>query len=378
MNSIYLDNAATTPMLPEVIEIVQQSMQTNYGNPSSTHQYGRKAKAAVETARKNIAKHFNVSSSEIIFTAGGTEADNLILFNAVLNLGVERIITSKIEHHAVLNTVQFLEKKYNITVDYIGVNENGTVLVDDLGDLLNRSKKKTLVSLMYVNNEIGNLLPINKVATLCKEHNTYFHSDTVQAIGHYDIDLQKTPIDFIAASAHKFHGPKGVGFAYFKKGIGILPMLYGGEQEKGARSSTENVHSIVGMEKALTIACGNLRKDEEYIVGLKKYFIKKLKKLIPSIMVNGESIEETSYTILNLRFPVEDKMLLFNLDLSGIAVSGGSACQSGSSKGSHVLQEFLDEEEEKKTSVRFSFSKLNSIDEINYALNQLKTILKIK
>ncbi|REH52378.1 cysteine desulfurase [Tenacibaculum gallaicum] len=378
MNSIYLDNAATTPMLPEVIEVVQQSMQTNYGNPSSTHQYGRKAKAAVETARKNIAKHFNVSSSEIIFTAGGTEADNLILFNAVLNLGVERIITSKIEHHAVLNTVQFLEKKYNITVDYIGVNENGTVLVDDLGDLLNRSKKKTLVSLMYVNNEVGNLLPINKVATLCKEHNTYFHSDTVQAIGHYAIDLQKTPIDFIAASAHKFHGPKGVGFAYFKKGIGILPMLHGGEQEKGARSSTENVHSIIGMEKALTIACENLRKDEEYIVGLKKYFIRKIKEIIPSIMVNGESMEETSYTILNLRFPVEDKMLLFNLDLSGIAVSGGSACQSGSSKGSHVLQEFLGEEEEKKTSVRFSFSKLNTIDEIDYALNQLKIILKIK
>ncbi|MDO6675975.1 cysteine desulfurase family protein [Tenacibaculum sp. 1_MG-2023] len=378
MNSIYLDNAATTPMLPEVIEVVQQSMQTNYGNPSSTHQYGRKAKAAVETARKNIAKHFNVSSSEIIFTAGGTEADNLILFNAVLNLGVERIITSKIEHHAVLNTVQFLEKKYKITVDYIEVNENGTVLVDDLGDILNKSKKKTLVSLMYVNNEIGNLLPIDKVAKLCKEHNAYFHSDTVQAIGHYAIDLQKTPIDFIAASAHKFHGPKGVGFAYFKKGIGILPMLHGGEQEKGARSSTENVHSIIGMEKALTIACENLRKDEEYIKGLKKYFIRKIKEIIPSVMANGESMEETSYTILNLRFPVEDKMLLFNLDLSGIAVSGGSACQSGSSKGSHVLQEFLGEEEEKKTSVRFSFSKLNTIDEIDYALNQLKKVLKIK
>lgn len=378
MNSIYLDNAATTPMLPEVIEVIQQSMQTNFGNPSSIHQHGRKAKAAVETARKNIARHFNVSSSEIIFTAGGTEADNLILFNAVLNLGVKRIITSKIEHHAVLNTVQFLEKKYKITVDYIEVNKNGTVLVDDLGDILNKSKKKTLVSLMYVNNEIGNLLPIDKVAKLCKEHNAYFHSDTVQAIGHYAIDLQKTPIDFITASAHKFHGPKGVGFAYFKKGIGILPMLHGGEQEKGARSSTENVHSIVGMEKALTIACKNLRKDEEYIVGLKKYFIEKIKELVPNIMVNGESMEETSYTILNLRFPIEDKMLLFNLDLSGVAVSGGSACQSGSSKGSHVLQEFLDEEEEKKTSVRFSFSKLNTIDEIDYALNQLKKVLKIK
>ncbi|WP_440121995.1 cysteine desulfurase family protein [Tenacibaculum sp. Ill] len=372
MKSVYLDNAATTPMLPEVIEAVQQSMLTNFGNPSSTHQYGRKAKAAVETARKNIAKHFNVSSSEIIFTAGGTEADNLILFNAVLNLGVERIITSKIEHHAVLNTVKFLEREYKITVDYVRVNENGTVSMESLGDLLNKSKKKTLVSLMYVNNEIGNLLSIEDVVVLCKEHEAYFHSDTVQAIGHYHLDLQKTPIDFIAASAHKFHGPKGVGFAYFKKGIGILPMLHGGEQEKGARSSTENVHSIVGMEKALTIAYEDLEKDKEYILGLKKYFVDKVKEIILNVKVNGESVEKTSYTILNLQFPIEDKMLLFNLDLSGVAVSGGSACQSGSSKGSHVLQEFLDEKEEKKTSVRFSFSKLNTIDEIDYVISQLK------
>ncbi|NVK08969.1 MAG: cysteine desulfurase [Tenacibaculum sp.] len=376
MKSVYLDNAATTPMLPEVIEAVQQSMLTNFGNPSSIHQYGRKAKAAVETARKNIAKHFNISSSEIIFTAGGTEADNLILFNAVLNLGVERIVTSKIEHHAVLNTVKFLEAKHKIVVDYVRVNESGTVSMESLGDLLNKSKKKTLVSLMYVNNEIGNILPVEDVVALCKEYEAYFHSDTVQAIGHYHLDLQKTPIDFIAASAHKFHGPKGVGFAYFKKGIGILPMLHGGEQEKGARSSTENVHSIVGMEKALAISCEDLGKDKEYIIGLKKYFVKKVKELIPNIEINGESVEKTSYTILNLRFPIEDKMLLFNLDLSGVAVSGGSACQSGSSKGSHVLQELLDEKEEKKTSVRFSFSKLNTFDEVDYVLNQLKKVVK--
>ncbi|WP_437824317.1 cysteine desulfurase family protein [Tenacibaculum mesophilum] len=376
MKSVYLDNAATTPMLPEVIEVIQQSMQTNFGNPSSIHQHGRKAKAAVETARKSIAKHFNVSSSEIIFTAGGTEADNLILFNAVLNLGVERIITSKIEHHAVLNTVQFLEEKHNLVVDYVKVNEEGAVSMESLGDLLNKSKKKTLVSLMYVNNEIGNLLSIEEVVALCKEHEAYFHSDTVQAIGHYDIDLQKTQIDFITASAHKFHGPKGVGFAYFKKGIGILPMLHGGEQEKGARSSTENVHSIVGMEKALTIAFENLQKDKKYIFGLKEYFTKKIKEVIPNIRVNGESIEKTSYTIVNIQFPLEDKMLLFNLDLSGIAVSGGSACQSGSSKGSHVLREFLSEKEEKKTSIRFSLSKLNTIKEIDYTINQLKRLLK--
>ncbi|TDQ27739.1 cysteine desulfurase family protein [Tenacibaculum caenipelagi] len=375
MNSVYLDNAATTPMLPEVIDVIQQSMQTNFGNPSSIHQYGRKAKAAVETARKNIAKHFNVTASEIIFTAGGTEADNLILYNAVLNLGVKRIITSQIEHHAVLNTVQFLEKTYEIQVDYVEVNQNGQVDLNSLEALLEKSEEKTLVSLMYVNNEIGNLLPIEKVSGLCQQYQAYFHSDTVQAIGHYTIDLQKIPIDFIVASAHKFHGPKGVGFAYFKKGVGIQPILHGGEQEKGARSSTENVHSIIGMEKALAIAYENLDEDTIYITGLKKYFVEKLKELIPDIQFNGESDEKTSYTILNVRFPVENKMLLFNLDLQGVAVSGGSACQSGSSKGSHVLSTFLKGAVAEKTSVRFSFSKLNSKSEIDFVFQQLKKVL---
>ncbi|WP_299008113.1 cysteine desulfurase family protein [uncultured Tenacibaculum sp.] len=376
MNSVYLDNAATTPMLPEVVSVMQESMLANFGNPSSTHQYGRKAKAAVETARKNIAKHFNVTASEIIFTAGGTEADNLILQNAVLHLGVKRIITSKLEHHAVLNTVQFLEKKHKITVDYVRVNENGAVVLDSLGEALKKSNEKTLVSLMYVNNEIGNILPIEEVANMCKEHHAYFHSDTVQAIGHYPIDLQKTPVDFIAASAHKFHGPKGVGFAYVKKGIAIQPMFFGGEQEKGARSSTENVHAIIGMEKALQIAFENLIVDETYIKELKNYFVKKVKELVPKAEINGELADETSYTIVNVRFPVQDKMLLFNLDLSGVAASGGSACQSGSNKGSHVLSAFLNAEEVHKASVRFSFSKLNTIEEVNYVLMQLKRVLK--
>ncbi len=376
MNSVYLDNAATTPMLPEVVSVMQESMLANFGNPSSTHQYGRKAKAAVETARKNIAKHFNVSAGEIIFTAGGTEADNLILQNAVLHLGVKRIITSKLEHHAVLNTIQFLEKKHKITVDYVRVNENGAVVLDSLGEALKKSNEKTLVSLMYVNNEIGNILPIEEVANMCKEHHAYFHSDTVQAIGHYPIDLQKTQVDFIAASAHKFHGPKGVGFAYVKKGIAIQPMFFGGEQEKGARSSTENVHAIIGMEKALQIAFENLIVDETYIKELKNYFVQKVKELVPNAEINGEPADETSYTIVNVRFPVQDKMLLFNLDLSGVAVSGGSACQSGSNKGSHVLSAFLNAEEVHKASVRFSFSKLNTIEEVNYVLMQLKRVLK--
>ena len=377
MKSVYLDNAATTPMLPEVVEVMQQSMLSNFGNPSSTHQFGRKAKASVETARKNIAKHFNVTAGEIIFTAGGTEADNLILQNAVINLGVTRIITSKIEHHAVLRTVSYLERQYAVKVDFVDVDENGSVILSDLESLLSKSSEKTLVSLMYVNNEIGNILPIDKVAALCKIHQAYFHSDTVQAIGHYQIDLQKTPMDFIVASAHKFHGPKGVGFVYIKKGIAVQPMLYGGEQEKGVRSSTENVHAILGMEKALEVAYKNLEKDKEYILNLKKYLIAELTDKNTNIAFNGLSADVTnsSYLITSLRLPIRKNMLLFDLDLKGIAVSGGSACQSGSNKGSHVLQSFLNDKEVKQTSLRVSLSKLNTKNELDFFISTvLKTI----
>ena len=377
MKSVYLDNAATTPMLPEVVEVMQQSMLSNFGNPSSTHQFGRKAKASVETARKNIAKHFNVTAGEIIFTAGGTEADNLILQNAVINLGVTRIITSKIEHHAVLRTVSYLERQYAVKVDFVDVDENGSVILGDLESLLSKSSEKTLVSLMYINNEIGNILPIDKVAALCKIHQAYFHSDTVQAIGHYQIDLQKTPMDFIVASAHKFHGPKGVGFVYIKKGIAVQPMLYGGEQEKGVRSSTENVHAILGMEKALEVAYTNLEKDKEYILNLKKYLIAELTDKNTNIAFNGLSadVANSSYLITSLRLPIRKNMLLFDLDLKGIAVSGGSACQSGSNKGSHVLQSFLNDKEVKQTSLRVSLSKLNTKNELDFFISTvLKTI----
>lgn len=378
MKNVYLDNAATTPMLPEVVQVMQQSMIDNFGNPSSIHQFGRRAKAGVETARKNIAKQFNVSASEIFFTAGGTEADNLVLYNAVLNIGVKRIVTSRIEHHAVLRTVAYLQKEYDILVEYVKLDEVGNVCLKDLKRLLKESKEKTLVSLMYVNNEIGNLLPIDDVVLLCKEHQAYFHSDTVQAIGHYNIDLKKTPIDFIAASAHKFHGPKGVGFVYVKKGIPLKPMLYGGEQEKGVRSSTENVHAILGMEKALEVSCENIAQDKKSIEEVKKYLIKELKTHFKDVKFNGESsyLEKSSYTILNVRFPVNEKMLLFNLDLAGVAVSGGSACQSGANKGSHVLSAFLSEEEAEKTSIRFSFSKLTTVEEIDFAVGKIKTNVK--
>ena len=377
MNAIYLDNAATTSIYAEVIEVMQTSMVENFGNPSSTHQFGRKAKASVETARKNIAKHFNVSAAEIIFTSSGTEADNLILYNAVLNLGVRRIITSKIEHHAVLHTCNFLKESENIVIEYVDVDVFGNMDALHLEMLLKASKEKTLVSLMMINNEIGNLLPMDKIADLCKKNNALFHSDTVQAIGHYKIDLQATMVDFIVASAHKFHGPKGVGFAFFRKGFGILPMLHGGDQEKGARSSTENVHAILGMEKALEIAHNVLEADKSYIESLKIYFINELKQLSDKIEFNGLSgdLEQSSYTILSVRFPVQNEMLLFSLDLAGIAVSGGSACQSGSNKGSHVLSEILKYGEEDKTSVRFSFSKFTNKEDIDLTISKLQEIL---
>tara|TARA_B100000780_G_scaffold226085_1_gene165258 strand:+ start:1337 stop:2464 length:1128 start_codon:yes stop_codon:yes gene_type:complete len=375
MKKVYLDNAATTPIAPEVIDVMQVSMQDNFGNPSSTHQFGRKAKNLVETARKNIANLLQVSASEIIFTAGGTEADNLILNNAIVNLEVKRIITSKIEHHAVLHSVEFLKNKYNIEVDFVDIDTFGDISITHLEKLLKKSNKKTLVSLMYINNEIGNILPLQLVCDLCEKHQTLFHSDTVQAIGHYSIDLQKQPIDFIAASAHKFHGPKGVGFAYFKKGFGIQPMFHGGNQEKGARSSTENVHGILGMEKAFVIATETLDKDKLAMNSLKVFFIKQLLQINSKIRFNGQSsdIENSSCTILNVLLPVNNELLLFNLDLYGIAVSGGSACQSGSSKGSHVLSEIMNHES--YTSVRFSFSRFTTINDIKYAIQQLKKLL---
>ena len=377
MKAIYLDNAATTEIDRDVLDLMHDSMQENFGNPSSTHQFGRKAKAAVETARKNIAKHFNVSAPEIIFTAGGTEADNLILNNAVLNLGVQRIITSKIEHHAVLHSCEFLQQTHNITLDFVHLDEFGSPNLQHLEELLSNSDDKTLVSLMYINNEIGTILPADEVCALCEKYSALFHSDTVQAIGHYHLDLQKTPIDFMAASAHKFHGPKGVGFAFFKKGFGVLPMFYGGDQERGARSSTENVHSILGMEKALEVAITNVEKDKIYVENIKQYFIHELLKVSKEMLFNGYSsdVEKSSYTILSVRFPFNNSMLLFSLDMAGIAVSGGSACQSGSSKGSHVLAEILKDDEADKTSVRFSFSKFTTKEEIDITLQKIKELL---
>ena len=378
MKAIYLDNAATTMIDAEVLSVMHAASLENYGNPSSTHQFGRKAKTAIENVRKNIAGHFNVAASEIIFTSGGTEADNLILHNAVLNLGVQRIITSKIEHHAVLHTCEFLEKSQGIQLDFVDLDAQGNLDLHHLETLLATSDKKTLMSLMLINNEIGNLLPVEEVCHLAIKYHALFHSDTVQTIVHYPLDLQQFSIDFIVASAHKFHGPKGIGFAFFKKGFGVLPMFYGGNQEKGARASTENVAGILGMEKALSIAIQNLEIDRNHILEIKKYFITELNHHFENIHFNGFSADESrsTYTILNVRFPTKNDLLLFSLDMAGIAVSGGSACQSGSNKGSHVLAEILTDEQANETSIRFSFSKYTTKEEIDFTIVKLKELLK--
>ena len=381
MKQVYLDNAATTCLRPEVIHVITETLQNCYGNPSSSHAFGRSAKTKVEQARKLIAKHLNVSPGEIIFTSGGTEADNLIIHNAVRDLGVQRIITSKIEHHAVLNAVEFLESTLKVKVDFVQLDENGSVDLAHLEQLLNQSGLKTLVSLMHINNEIGNILPLQQVAELCKIHNALLHSDTVQSVGHYPLNLQEIPVDFIAASAHKFHGPKGVGFAFIRKGLPLKAMIHGGAQERGFRAGTENVQNIVGMEKALELAYANLEAESTKILNLKKYFIEALQHKIPGIQFNGNSakLEASTYTLVNLSVPVKPEqanLMLFQLDLKGIACSKGSACQSGSDQGSFVLNEIYDAERLKNPNLRFSFSHHTTIEELDYVVDTLAEFAK--
>lgn len=380
MKSIYLDNAATTAIRPEVLERMISVMQNTPGNPSSTHAYGRKAKSLIENARKSIAGMLNVTAGELVFTSGGTEADNLVLNSVVRDLGVKHIITSAIEHHAVIHVVEQLQKIYTIEVSHVDIQEDGSIDLEHLENLLENTEGKALVSLMHINNEIGNMLDIDKVSALCKANDALFHSDMVQSVGHFNLDLKAVPVDFMAASAHKFHGPKGVGFAYIRKNSGLRPLIFGGGQERGSRAGTEAVHNIVGMEKALQLAYDNLKTDAEHIKNLKNYFIERLKSEIPGAKLNGNCADETksTYTLINVCLPVpQDKalMLLFQLDLKGIACSKGSACQSGSDQGSHVLSAFLNEEDMKKPSVRFSFSHENTKEEIDYTIEVLKEFI---
>ena len=376
MQHVYFDNAATTQIRDEVIFAMAEVMKTQYGNPSSSHSFGRSAKALIEKSRKTIASYLNVSAGEIIFTSGGTEADNLILSSAVKDLKVTHIITSKIEHHAVLHTIAQLVKDYKITVSYVDVKPNGNIDFLHLETLL-KHESKTLVSLMHINNEIGNVLNIKKVAELCKTHDALFHSDTVQSVGHYKLDLQTIPVDFITGAAHKFHGPKGVGFAFIRKNSLLKPSIFGGEQERGLRAGTESVHNIIGMELALKIAYDNLEKESVYVENLKRYFIETLKTTIPDATCNGHSgnLEKSTYTLLNVCLPIAPKkaaMMLFQLDLKGIACSKGSACQSGSNQNSHVLTEILNADDLQKPSIRFSFSIYNTKEEVDYVVGILK------
>jgi len=379
MKQVYFDSAATTQLRTEVVEKMTSVMLECYGNASSSHSFGRSSKSKIENARKTVAKQLNCSASEIVFTSGGTEADNLALRSAVRDLGVKIIITSRIEHHAVLYTVNQLQHEYGIIVEYVDLDKNGHIDYTHLETLLKAPEKK-LVSLMHVNNEIGNILDIKRVGNLCKVNKALFHSDTVQSVGHYELDLQDISIDFMAVSAHKFHGPKGIGFAFIRKNSGIKPLIFGGEQERGARAGTEAVHNIVGLEEALKLSYSNLIKERAYITTLKQYFIQSIENAFPKASFNGSSanLENSTYTVVNVCLPITPEkalILLFQLDLKGVACSKGSACQSGSSKGSHVLSQILSDEDIQKPSLRFSFSIYNTKAEIDYVIEVLKDFI---
>ena len=374
---VYFDNAATTPIRNEIIELMTQSMSTTFGNPSSTHGFGRTAKSMIETARKSVANHLNCEPQEIIFTSGGTESDNMILRCAVKDLGVKTIISSVVEHHAVLHALDDLDKE-GVTIHYVDLDENGSPNLDHLESLLKSDDTLKLVSLMHINNEIGNVLDLDRVGALCKANGAYFHTDAVQGVGHFTFDLKSQPIDFLAAAAHKFHGPKGVGLAYIRKKTALDPFIVGGPQERGLRAGTESVHNIIGLQKAIEMAYENLEKESAYILGLKKYFISQLKNLFPSAHFNGlcGNSKRSTYTLVNVALPLEDsksQLLDFHLDLKGIACSKGSACQAGADLGSHVLGNLKRPEAVKKLpSLRFSFSSFNTIEEIDYVIECLK------
>ena len=378
MNPVYFDNAATTPLRKEVVEAMTKVLNETFGNASSTHGYGRSSKAILESCRKQIATLFNVSAAEIIFTSGGTEANNFILQSAVESLGVEHIITSKVEHHAILHTAEALANSKKVEVSYVKLKE-ATIDFNHFEELL-QSDKKTLVALMHINNEVGTILDIEKAAKLAKDFGALFHSDTVQSVGHLNLDLQQIPADFIISSAHKFHGPKGVGFAFIRKNSGLKPIFFGGEQERGYRPGTEALHNIVGLTEALKLSYSNLADEKTYILSLKTYFIEELKKHISDIQFNGlsDDLSKSSYTILNVRLPktkVQGDMIQFQLDLKGIACSRGSACQSGSVQASHVLMELLSPEELQKPSIRFSLSSFNTREEVDYVVSTLKDLI---
>jgi cysteine desulfurase len=377
---VYFDNAATTVMDDRVIEAMLPFMKNHYGNPSSVHSHGREVRSAIEKSRKKVAELLNTSPAEIFFTSGGTEADNTALVCGIETHGIKHAITSPVEHHAVLHTLEVCEQKGHIQLSKLDVNERGEVDLDQLEALL-KANPNSLISLMHANNEIGNLNDLNKIGSLAREYGAFFHSDTVQTMGHYVHDLKSLPIDALVAGGHKFHGPKGSGFLYVRKDKKIHPFIHGGAQERNMRGGTENVIGIIGIAKALEIAYEDMSGHEFHIKALKKHFIEKLKAEIPGVEFNGMSadLENSLYTVLNVSLPPSEAnagMLLFNLDLEGISASGGSACSSGATVGSHVLRALNHNPE--RDSVRFSFSRFNTIEEIDYTIGKLKELYAVE
>lgn len=371
---IYLDNAATTPLCDEVLEAMLPYLKNNYGNPSSSHQEGRTAKAGIEKARKSIAVALGASTSEIVFTSGGTEANNTAIKCAIRDLNVQRIISSAVEHSCVYNAVNRMGAQ-NVEVVYVALDKYGRADLKHLQSLLSSSDQKTLVSLMHANNEVGTLNPIQKIGALCQQYGAFFHTDTVQSIGHIPIHLSDLHINFLSGSGHKLHGPKGVGFLYINKTNSIGALIDGGGQERKVRSGTENVASIVGLGKALEVAIHALEKRQEQIEKVRSYFVEQLKKHFPSIHFNGDYQGDYLFTVLNVSFQTDTpvNMLLFKLDLKGISASGGSACNSGAVKGSRVLGVL--NVPEGYHSVRFSFSHHNTKKEVDYTIEKLKDIV---
>lgn len=373
---VYLDNAATTPIDQEVLEVMIPILQDGFGNPSSIHSFGRVSRSLIERARKNVAKHLNCTPGEIFFTSGGTEADNMAIRCGMVDLGINHAITSKIEHHAVGHTLEDLASKGMIKLSYVDLDEKGNVDLSHLEELL-KTNNRSFVSLMHANNEIGNLLDIHAVGELCQSYDAIFHSDTVQTMAHYTFDLENLNIQFITGAAHKFHGPKGNGFLYINSDVKINPFISGGGQERNMRAGTENVYGIVGLSKAMDVSYRDLQEHRKHIEGLKIRMIKGLKEAIPGVEFNGESdqLEKSLYTVLNVLFPQTEiaEMLFYNLDIMGIASSSGSACSSGSNLGSHVLRGIG--VDMNRPSLRFSFSKYNTQEEIDYTVSQLKSLL---
>jgi cysteine desulfurase len=372
---IYFDNAATTALDPAVLEAMMPYLTEKFGNPSSIYSYGRETKMAIETARKSVAKILNAHPAEIFFTSGGTESSNTAIQAAVRDLACKRIITSPIEHHAVSHTVSYLDNQDAVKVAYVKILPNGHVDLKDLEKLLGATSEKTLVSLMHANNEIGNLLDLHEVGNLCKQYNAIFHSDTVQTVGHYPLDLRNTPVHFITGAAHKFHGPKGIGILYINENVRIRPMVHGGAQERNMRAGTENIYGIAGFAKALELATENHKAQSEYIGSIKSYMYEQLKKHIKGVDFNGDVLGRSLYTILSASFPKTEKseMILFNLDINNICASGGSACTSGAEMGSHVISTINNNPNQ--ITVRFSFSKYNTREEVDIVVEKLKEVI---